>query len=183
MTYNDQRQSNAFKYGEWWLIHNMRYVESVSRYVFDCCLYKKYNCSRHAQLEAGFFTLPSLHFSVSFSQPAERWTAYQARTNHIWLLSVSVSYTLGTSCPLAAMQWKRPYHRSTQDSCFMYANQWFWWSTVSCSIQNSFHSLIRLFIDFISGLVEGLSRHQWLITGPAQIITHSHLQAVLQLLA
>ena len=62
---------------------------------------------------ARFLPLLPWHFSVFFCQPGHRWTAYLAGTNHIWLLSVTVNYTLCASCPPATTQWKRSYSYPT----------------------------------------------------------------------
>lgn len=58
---------------------------------------------------------PTASFALSALSPYVsagpwQWTAYLARTNHIWLLSVTVNYTPHGSCPDAAMQWKRSPH-------------------------------------------------------------------------
>lgn len=51
---------------------------------------------------------------VFFCQLCHWWTAYQARTNHLWLLSVSVNYTVAASCPSATSKgWKTPHACST----------------------------------------------------------------------
>lgn len=49
-------------------------------------------------------------------QSGHWWTAYLARTNHIWLLSVTVNYTLCASCPpAAAAQWQRSHLITTTE--------------------------------------------------------------------
>lgn len=58
---------------------------------------------------------PTASFALSALSPYVsagpwQWTAYLARTNHIWLLSVTVNYTPHGSCPDAAVQWKRSPH-------------------------------------------------------------------------
>lgn len=59
-------------------------------------------------------------------QSAHWWTAYLARTNHIWLLSVTVNYTPCASCPPAAAQWQRS-HLITA------AERWVCWGVQQCS--------------------------------------------------
>lgn len=58
---------------------------------------------------------PTASFALSALSPYVsagpwQWTAYLARTNHIWLLSVTVNYTPHGSCPDVTVQWKRSPH-------------------------------------------------------------------------
>lgn len=48
--------------------------------------------------------------------PCQQWTAYQAGTNHIWLLSVDINYTLAASWPFATIEWKRSSDASTENT-------------------------------------------------------------------
>ncbi len=84
-----------------------------------------------------------------FCQPGHRWTAYLAGTNHIWLLSVTVNYTLCASCPPATMQWNRSCCTSITNTCWMCAEQVWGWSKSSVEYKIAMLSFGHPFIDFM----------------------------------
>lgn len=63
----------------------------------------------------GFLSAAAFALSRLSCQSGHWWTAYLARTNHIWLLSVTVNYTLCASCPPAAAQWQRSHLITTAE--------------------------------------------------------------------
>lgn len=80
--------------------------------MFLCWTWSATAVCRRVQTDRLF---PTASFALSALSPYVsagpwQWTAYLARTNHIWLLSVTVNYTPHGSCPDATVQWKRSLH-------------------------------------------------------------------------
>lgn len=105
-----------------------------------------YNRLPRVQTDRLFPLLP-LHFLLSPVSRGQRWTAYLARTNHIWLLSVTVNYTPHASCPPAATQWKRSHHTTATRICWRWGREA---QSPLASRFSCFYSCIYLIMDLTS---------------------------------
>lgn len=97
------------------------------------------------------FALSALSPNVS-ARPWQ-WTAYQARTNHIWLLSVTVNYTPHGSCPDAAVEWKRSLRTAATRIFWRWAQSQLAFATaLILSVICHFISIKNRFSSFNAGL-------------------------------
>lgn len=149
---NTDREDNEGEEQQWWL-----------DFFLNTCVIP------HWVSASTTFPLLPLHFSALLCQPCHQWTAYQAGTNHIWLLSVCVSYTLGASRPPATAQPKKDpiCYASLTGNCWM----WFWWGVLALGRKSlSFIHLPHLVIP--SGRQQGgrclSSLPQWTPDGRSQ---------------
>lgn len=86
------------------------YLSALWKIILNANCYHGFPAAQTGFLSAAAFALSRLS-----CQSGHWWTAYLARTNHIWLLSVTVNYTLCASCPPAAAQWQRSHLITTTE--------------------------------------------------------------------